>query len=53
MLRFLANRFDGCGTWAFSSGAFVYSTLSHVKYLLLNGDRGIIHCLNEPVYIFK
>ncbi|PHJ21160.1 coatomer subunit alpha, partial [Cystoisospora suis] len=34
-------------------GAFVYSTLSHVKYLLLNGDRGIIHCLNEPVYIFK
>ncbi|CBZ51893.1 AT3G15980 protein, related [Neospora caninum Liverpool] len=41
------------GAWDEDNGTFVYSTLSHVKYLLLNGDRGIIHCLNEPVYIFK
>ncbi|KFG39376.1 putative coatomer protein complex, subunit alpha, partial [Toxoplasma gondii GAB2-2007-GAL-DOM2] len=41
------------GAWDEDNGAFVYSTLSHVKYLLLNGDRGIIHCLNEAIYIFK
>lgn len=34
-------------------GAFVYSTLSHIKYCLPNGDQGIVRCLTQPVYILK
>eukprot|EP01071_Lankesteria_metandrocarpae_P006581 Lankesteria_metandrocarpae@DN4409_c0_g1_i1.p1 len=40
------------GCWH-SDGVFVYSTLSHVKYCLINGDFGIIHSLPSPSYIFK
>lgn len=32
---------------------FVYSTSNHIKYLLPNGDRGIIRSLDQPVYITK
>lgn len=39
------------GAWDEKSNVFVYSTLSHVKYCLLNGDRGIIHSLTHPIYI--
>ncbi|CEM30295.1 unnamed protein product [Vitrella brassicaformis CCMP3155] len=40
------------GAWD-EHGVFVYSTLSHVKYCLTNGDHGIIHSLNDPIYIIK
>lgn len=33
--------------------AFVYTTLSHIKYCLPNGDHGIIRCLPQPLYIMK
>jgi len=38
------------GAWD-ENGVFVYSTLSHVKYCLPNGDSGIIHSLQNPIYI--
>eukprot|EP00922_Rhytidocystis_sp_ex-Travisia-forbesii_P020210 GHVS01029784.1.p1 GENE.GHVS01029784.1~~GHVS01029784.1.p1 ORF type:complete len:1266 (-),score=169.97 GHVS01029784.1:250-3756(-) len=40
------------GAWD-ENGAFIYSTLSHVKYCLHNGDQGIIHSLLDPIYIFR
>ncbi|CAD7971042.1 unnamed protein product [Amoebophrya sp. A120] len=39
------------GAWDSQNSVFVYSTLSHVKYCLLNGDSGIIHSLQHPIYI--
>jgi len=40
------------GAWD-ENGVFVYSTLSHVKYCLPNGDSGIIHSLQNPIYITR
>mmetsp|Transcript_66984 Transcript_66984/g.157137 ORF Transcript_66984/g.157137 Transcript_66984/m.157137 type:complete len:1236 (+) Transcript_66984:48-3755(+) len=40
------------GAWD-ENGVFVYSTLSHVKYCLPNGDSGIIHSLANPIYITR
>jgi len=40
------------GAWD-ENGVFVYSTLSHVKYCLTNGDSGIIHSLQSPIYIVR
>merc|ERR1719502_2493937 len=40
------------GAWD-ENGVFVYSTLSHVKYCLPNGDSGIIHSLQNPIYIVR
>jgi len=40
------------GAWD-ENGVFVYSTLSHVKYCLTNGDSGIIHSLATPIYISR
>ena len=40
------------GAWD-ENGVFVYSTLSHVKYCLPNGDSGIIHSLANPLYIVR
>jgi coatomer protein complex subunit alpha (xenin) len=40
------------GAWD-ENGVFVYSTLSHVKYCLTNGDSGIIHSLTTPIYIVR
>ncbi|KAH0785747.1 Coatomer subunit alpha-3 [Histomonas meleagridis] len=37
------------GAW--SDGFFIYSTNTHIKYLLPNGDNGIIRSLNERLYI--
>eukprot|EP01105_Mastigella_eilhardi_P021820 TRINITY_DN5311_c0_g1_i1.p1 TRINITY_DN5311_c0_g1~~TRINITY_DN5311_c0_g1_i1.p1 ORF type:complete len:1263 (-),score=380.06 TRINITY_DN5311_c0_g1_i1:95-3883(-) len=38
------------GAWD-EHGVFIYSTLSHLKYLLPNGDSGIVRTLEIPVYI--
>jgi coatomer subunit alpha len=38
------------GAWD-SSGVFVYTTATHVKYLLPNGDMGIIRTLDTPIYV--
>jgi coatomer protein complex subunit alpha (xenin) len=38
------------GSWDLC-GVFIYSTSTHLKYLLTNGDSGIIRTLPEPIYI--
>mmetsp|Transcript_20482 Transcript_20482/g.45185 ORF Transcript_20482/g.45185 Transcript_20482/m.45185 type:complete len:1235 (-) Transcript_20482:65-3769(-) len=40
------------GAWD-ENGVFIYTTLSHVKYCLPNGDSGIIHSLSQPLYIVR
>lgn len=32
---------------------FVYTTVNHVKYLLPNGDGGIVRTLDVPIYLTK
>tara|TARA_R110002050_G_scaffold294653_1_gene452650 strand:+ start:332 stop:706 length:375 start_codon:yes stop_codon:yes gene_type:complete len=34
-----------------SNGILYYTTLNHIKYLLPNGDSGIIRTLDLPVYL--
>lgn len=41
------------GSWDGNKPIFVYTTLNHVKYLLPNGDRGLIRGLDAPVYVTK
>ncbi len=41
------------GCWDASKAIFVYTTSNHIKYLLCNGDRGIIRALESPVYATK
>ena len=43
------------GCWDGSKPVFIYTTLNHVKYLLPNGDRGIVRGLETPgmYIIFK
>jgi coatomer protein complex subunit alpha (xenin) len=41
------------GCWDGHRPIFIYTTLNHVKYLLPNGDRGIIRGLDAPVYCTK
>jgi coatomer subunit alpha len=41
------------GCWDDSAPIFVYTTLNHVKYVLANGDKGIIRGLDSPVYATK
>ncbi|CAA9989261.1 coatomer alpha subunit, putative [Plasmodium knowlesi strain H] len=36
-----------------NKNVFIYNTLSHLKYILINGEKGLIKCLEEPVYLFK
>ena len=38
------------GAWD-GNDLFVFSTLNHIKYLLVTGDHGIIRTLEEPLYI--
>jgi coatomer protein complex subunit alpha (xenin) len=38
------------GAWE-DSGVFIYNTNNHIKYVLPNGDSGIIRTLDLPVYI--
>ncbi|KAJ0961936.1 hypothetical protein J5N97_029764 [Dioscorea zingiberensis] len=40
------------GAWD-ENGVFIYSTLTHIKYCLPNGDNGIIRTLDVPIYITK
>jgi coatomer protein complex subunit alpha (xenin) len=40
------------GAWD-GNEVFVYSTLNHIKYCLVNGDNGIIRTLDVPVYISR
>ncbi|VFQ69399.1 unnamed protein product [Cuscuta campestris] len=40
------------GAWD-DNGVFIYTTLTHIKYCLPNGDNGIIKTLDVPVYITK
>lgn len=40
------------GSWD-DNGVFIYTTLTHIKYCLPNGDSGIIRTLDVPVYITK
>ena len=41
------------GAWDGNKPIFIYSTSSHVKYLIPNGDCGIIRGLETPIYITK
>ncbi|SBS95440.1 coatomer alpha subunit, putative [Plasmodium ovale curtisi] len=42
------------GVWDEShKNAFIYNTLSHLKYVLINGETGLIKYMEEPVYLFK
>ncbi|CAM9484536.1 unnamed protein product, partial [Ectocarpus sp. 13 AM-2016] len=41
------------GAWDTNNRIFVYSTLNHIKYLLANGDTGIIRTLDVPLYLTK
>ncbi|KAL7598916.1 hypothetical protein Lser_V15G21773 [Lactuca serriola] len=40
------------GSWD-DNGVFIYTTLTHIKYCLPNGDSGIIKTLDVPLYITK
>ena len=40
------------GAWD-GNEVFVYTTLNHVKYCLINGDHGIIRTLESPMYITR
>lgn len=46
MVRVKSGAWDDCGV-------FVYTTLNHVKYILPNGDCGIIRSLDDVVYIAR
>lgn len=39
--------------WDDATGVLVYSTLNHIKYILLNGDSGIIKTLENTLYVLK
>jgi coatomer protein complex subunit alpha (xenin) len=41
------------GCWDETHPIFVYTTLNHVKYVLANGDHGIVRGLDAPVYATK
>lgn len=40
-------------TPASGSGILMYTTLSHIKYALKNGDTGIVKTIEEPLYIVR
>ena len=41
------------GCWDATRPIFLYSTLNHVKYILSNGDKGIVRGLDSPLYVTK
>lgn len=41
------------GTWDGNKPVFIYATLKHIKYVISNGDSGIIRGLEFPVYVTK
>jgi coatomer protein complex subunit alpha (xenin) len=38
------------GQWD-RTGVFIYSTSTHIKYVLPNGDQGVIRTIEQPLYI--
>lgn len=40
------------GSWD-NKGVLIYATTNHIKYLIPNGDHGIIRSLDTPIYITK
>lgn len=38
-------------TWDIKTNVLIYTTSTHIKYLLLNGDSGIIRTLDIPIYL--
>lgn len=38
------------GVWN-NTGVFIYCTVSHIKFLLKNGDSGIVRSIDRPIYI--
>jgi len=50
LFSLLENMRVKSGVWD-DTGAFIYSTLSHIKYALPNGDHGIVRTLDRPIYI--
>lgn len=38
------------GVWD-DTGVFIYTTMSHIKYALPNGDAGIIRTVDQPIYL--
>jgi coatomer protein complex subunit alpha (xenin) len=41
------------GTWDDTRPVFVYTTANHIKYVLANGDKGILRALDTPMYVTK
>lgn len=41
------------GAWDSTAKIFIYTTVNHVKYILPNGDTGIIRTLDVPIYLTK
>jgi coatomer subunit alpha len=41
------------GCWDSGKAIFLYTTSNHIKYVLCNGDRGIVRGLESPVYVTK
>lgn len=41
-----------CAIWS-NETVLIYSTVNHLKYALLNGDTGILKCLEYPVNLLK
>lgn len=41
------------GCWDSQHPIFYYTTLNHVKYVVPNGDKGILKGLDNPVYLTK
>ena len=35
------------------SGSFIYNTFMHIKFILPNGDQGIIQSVDEALYLSK
>ncbi|SCN58656.1 coatomer alpha subunit, putative [Plasmodium chabaudi chabaudi] len=48
-IRIKTGTWDSCG----NKNVFIYNTHTHLKYLLTNGERGLIKYMEEPVYLFK
>jgi len=43
-----AENFEGLEV---SSKVFIYTTLNHLKYCLINGDHGVVRTLDVPIYV--
>lgn len=41
------------GVWDTEHSVLIYNTFSHLKYILVNGENGLIKYMDEPVYLFK